>query len=502
MQQLLSLYEQWCGHSPLKVEKIEKSGSNRQYVRLYGSDGQSVIGVIGTSTAENHSFIYLARHFSHRKMPVPEVLAVSPDESRYLQQDLGTTSLYEALGKARRNGFHYETDEEKLLDKTIRQLAHLQVEGGEELDYSQCVPPVLFDSTAALFDLNYFKYCFLKTTDLPFDEIRLEEDFRRFADKLASDKSHFHFLYRDFQARNVMLCPTGEEENEATPYFIDFQGGMQGPIQYDVASFLWQASARYPHDLRERLISSYCEELRTIVPEHAESDFRQRLRQFVLFRILQVLGAYGLRGYFEHKNYFLDSIPLAINNLRGLLDEGACAAYPYLQDTLQQLCLRPEFATSSPRPTQTAPSAEKRLVVSIWSFSYKKGIPQDTSGNGGGYVFDCRGSHNPGRYEQYKQLTGLDRPVIAFLENDGEITTFMESVKRLADAHVRRYLERHFTHLMFCFGCTGGQHRSVYAAQHLAEHLHRCFGIEVRLHHREQHIEQTFQARVEQNPVK
>lgn len=497
MQQLLSLYEQWCGHAPLKAEKIAKSGSNRQYVRLHGADGRSVIGVIGTSTAENHSFIYLARHFAHCQLPVPEVLAVSHDESRYIQQDLGTCSLYEALGNARESGFCYGQREEKLLDQTIRRLAHIQVEGGRELDYSQCVPPVLFDRTAALFDLNYFKYCFLKATDLPFDEIRLEEDFQQLADDLAGDKSHYHFLYRDFQARNVMLCPGGADENQASPYFIDFQGGMQGPVHYDVASFLWQASARYPQDLRDRLIASYCEELNSMERRCEENAFRLRLRLFVLFRTLQVLGAYGLRGFFERKKYFLDSIPVAISNLRRLLSEGACAAYPYLQDMLLCLCKLPAFA-AAPCPAPDAPSVTdsgKALVVTVWSFSYKKGIPEDPSGNGGGYVFDCRSSHNPGRYEQYKHLTGLDSPVISFLEEDGEITTFLESVKQLADTHVRRYLERHFTHLMFSFGCTGGQHRSVYAAQHLAEHLNGKFGIEVRLHHREQHIEQTFKAK-------
>ena len=313
-------------------------------------------------------------------------------------------------------------------------------------------------------------------------------------------------MYRDFQARNVML------DSEGNPSFIDFQGGRKGPFYYDIASFLWQASAKYPEKLRRKLIYEYYESLKTFTEVPSKHHFVQRLSLFVLFRTLQVLGAYGFRGYFERKRHFIESIPPAMDNLRSLVASDAFP-YPYLMDMLRRLTALPQFAvpqegepvvrTDGLRTTESniynahqadGPATFSKydgkgpLVVRVYSFSYRKGIPEDESGNGGGYVFDCRSTHNPGRYEPYKKLTGLDEPVIRFLEDDGEILTFLDSVYRLADAHVARYIQRGFTSLMFSFGCTGGQHRSVYSAQHLAEHIHEKFGIEVRVCHREQDI--------------
>lgn len=279
-------------------------------------------------------------------------------------------------------------------------------------------------------------------------------------------------------------------DDDDNPHFIDFQGGRRGPLQYDVASYLWQASARYPQSLREEMVSAYIGALKDLMPVD-EDAFRSRLRLFVLFRVMQVLGTYGFRGYFERKKYFIDSIPPAIANLKALLSEGVCRPYPYLEDVLLHMVDLPRLnVETGTAPVLSATPSEKtgELVVRVYSFSYKRGIPCDESGNGGGYVFDCRGMHNPGRYDAYKNQTGLDLPVIQFLEDEAEVLTFLDSVYRLADAHVCRYLERGFTDLMFCFGCTGGRHRSVYCAEHLAEHLNRRFGVEVRLSHREQGI--------------
>ena len=323
----------------------------------------------------------------------------------------------------------------------------------------------------------------MKATGIDFHEVQLERDFRSMASDLTERKQHF-FMYRDFQARNVMVGSSPGEQGKVS--FIDFQGGRRGPFYYDVASFLWQASARYPDTLRQRLINEYYDALMQYTDVPPRMEFDKRLHLFVLFRVLQVLGAYGFRGYFERKQHFIDSIPPALDNLHKLLGQGVCKDYPYLE---QILTLLPHPSSG---PSQSSSSS---LVVRIFSFSYKKGIPDDDSGHGGGYVFDCRSTHNPGRYDEYKQLTGLDDPVIRFLEEDGEITTFLESVYRLADHHVQRYIERGFTSLMFSFGCTGGQHRSVYSAQHLAHHIHEKFGIEVRLCHREQGIEQILPAK-------
>ena len=538
MQQLIELYKTWRGSEPVTTERLPGAGSNRSYFRMVDAGGQSVIGCIGTSRDENHAFIYLANHFTRRRLPVPQVLAVSADELRYLQTDLGSTSLYDAIRGGREAGGRYTLKEQQLLRQTIRQLPNVQFRGARGLDFSQCYPQPEFDIDGVLFDLNYFKYCFLKATELDFHELKLEADFRLMAKDLTAEKSE-SFLYRDFQARNVMVAPLlpplgGETDSLANSpiyadlqgknsspkgedgrglFFIDFQGGRRGPFYYDLASFLWQASARYPDRLRRDLIDEYYVAAQQYIEMPKREHFDRRLQLFVLFRTLQVLGAYGFRGYFERKQHFIDSIPPAIDSLRQLVSADVFH-YPYLVDVLRRLTSLPQFShievvaqsradgykTTDRNPYKAHPKdgpatfskydAQGPLVVKVFSFSYRKGLPADESGNGGGYVFDCRSTHNPGRYEPYKQLTGLDEPVIRFLEDDGEILTFLDSVYRLADAHVERYMQRGFTSLMFCFGCTGGQHRSVYSAQHLGEHLHRKYGIEVRIVHREQSIEQ------------
>ena len=534
MQKLIDLYREWKGCEPVNIQQIPGAGSNRSYVRLTDKEGQSVIGVIGTSRDENHAFIYLTEHFNRRRLPVPTVLAVSDDLLRYLQTDLGSLSLFDAIRGGREAGGRYTLKEQELLRRTIRELPNIQIRGARGLDYANCYPQAEFNVDSVLFDLNYFKYCFLKATELDFHELKLEADFRLLAKDLTTDgpeaggNGHPYavesFLYRDFQARNVML------DHEGNPWFIDYQGGRKGPYYYDLASFLWQASARYPHKLRRELVYEYYNSLKNYAEVPPVRHFVNRLALFVLFRTLQVLGAYGFRGYFEHKKHFLESIPPAIQNLRELIAYGggnkssvlnpqmSTFHYPYLMDVLKRLTELPQFQqieavasradgykTTELNPYKAHPQdgpatfskydAQGPLVVRVYSFSYRKGIPEDESGNGGGYVFDCRSTHNPGRYEPYKKLTGLDEPVIRFLEDDGEILTFLDSVYKLADAHVRRYIQRGFTSLMFSFGCTGGQHRSVYSAQHLAEHLHEKFGIEVHVIHREQNISQTLEAR-------
>ena len=345
------------------------------------------------------------------------------------------------------------------------------------MDFSYCYPQAEFNSRSILWDLNYFKYCFLKATGMDFQEDRLEDDFQKMADVLLRSSSAT-FMYRDFQSRNVMI-----KDNE--PWLIDFQGGRKGPVYYDVASFLWQAKANYPDSLRKELLKEYIDALRKYQPVD-EAYFYAQLRHFVLFRTMQVLGAYGFRGYFEKKPHFIQSVPFAIENLRQLLQE-PYPEYPYLCRILRELTDLKQF---------TDDLQKRRLVVKVTSFAYKKGIPEDSTGNGGGFVFDCRAVNNPGKYERYKPFTGLDEPVIRFLEDDGEIAVFLEHAYALVDASVKRYMERGFTNLSVCFGCTGGQHRSVYSAQHLAEHLHKKFGVQVNLIHREQNIEQTFKAKV------
>jgi aminoglycoside/choline kinase family phosphotransferase len=513
MKKLIELYKQWSSHEPKDIEKLPGHGSNRVYYRLWNDAGEHVIGVVGTSRDENHAFVYLANHFTKRQLPVPKILAVGDDESCYLQSDLGNMSLFEAVRGGREAGGRYNLREQELLKRTIRELPNIQIRGARGLDWSNCYPQPEFDEEGVLFDLNYFKYCFLKATELDFHELKLEANFRMFAKDLTSEPMD-SFLYRDFQARNIML------DAEGKPYFIDFQGGRKGPLYYDLASFLWQASARYSFKLRREMVYEYYNSLKNYAEVPSERHFVHRLSLFVLFRTLQVLGAYGFRGYFERKKHFIDSIPPAIQNLRDLMTLNSNTfPYPYMMDMLRRLTELPQFARIE-EPAKSRADGYKiaehdvyaanpmdgpatfskydgkgPLVVRVYSFSYKKGIPEDESGNGGGYVFDCRSTHNPGRYEPYKKITGLDEPVIRFLEDDGEILDFLKPVYRLADHHVERYMQRGFTSLMFSFGCTGGQHRSVYSAQHLAEHLHEKYGVEVRITHREQGMKQVLPAK-------
>ncbi len=473
---LTQLYYDYTGTFPEKVAELPSSGSNRRYFRLSGKNGEdSIIGVLGESKQENAAFIYMAAHFKEQGLPVPEVLGVSPDSMAYIQTDLGDTLLFKEIEKGRLTR-SFSSTEKELLVKTVRLLPKVQFAGARDMDFSICYPTSSFDERSILWDLNYFKYCFLKATGLEFQEDKLEDDFQKMTEVLMKTDTDT-FMYRDFQSRNVMI-------KEGQPWLIDFQGGRRGPFYYDVASFLWQAKANLPDNLRHELVLQYLDALQEYYPIE-EKEFMETLRHFVLFRTLQVLGAYGFRGYFEKKPHFMQSVPFAIANLRALLTK-PYEEYPYLTTMLRRLVSMKQF---------TEEIVKKTLTVRVLSFAYKKGIPNDTSGNGGGYVFDCRGVNNPGKYERYKPFTGLDAPVIEFLEKDGEIITFLSHCYSLVDASVARYIERGFTNLMVAFGCTGGQHRSVYCAQHMAEHLAKKFNIKVELTHREQDVQQTFNIR-------
>ncbi|MBR2936192.1 MAG: phosphotransferase [Paludibacteraceae bacterium] len=480
-QSLSQLFFEATGKKAGEQTALTASGSNRRYYRIESEDKTtSLIGVQGTSRDENHAFLYMAEHFMQKGLNVPKVLAVSDDEMNYVQQDLGNVLLFDYIAEGRKTGV-FSAREKEMLRKTVRGLARFQVVGAEEFDFNQCYPQPEFNLRSILWDLNYFKYCFLKATGLDFQEDKLENEFERLAYILLQNRMNA-FMYRDFQSRNVMVCK--DADGNEVPYFIDFQGGRRGPVFYDVASFLWQAKANYHPDLREELVEVYLDELQKYMSVDKEV-FYETLKHFVLFRTMQVLGAYGFRGYFEKKPHFLQSIPFAIDNLRHLLKH-ASEDYPYLIEVLQKMTEMKQFKDVGVR---------KPLVVRVMSFSYKKGIPADPSGNGGGFVFDCRAVNNPGKYERYTHFTGMDEPVITFLEEDGEILPFLEQAYQLVDFSVKRYIDRGFQNLMVSFGCTGGQHRSVYAAEKMAAHINEKFGVEVQLIHREQNMERVLDAR-------
>lgn len=458
---LNELYKELTGEYPYGIQPLTPAGSNRRYYRLSGP--MTVVGVEGVDRAENDAFIYLSRHFSAKGLPVPAILAVSADGMSYLVDDLGDTQLLSMI------------DDWQLLHKTVAVLARLHYVGSQGIDFSRCFPVEAFDRRAVMWDLNYFKYSFLNTSGVPYSEPRLEEDFRKIADTVEGfTMSGDCFMMRDFQSRNVMI-------KDGEPYLIDYQGGRRGPAAYDLASFLWQAKAGFTPGQRARLTDVYIEEARKLSPSFDSREFLRQLRLMTLLRTLQVLGAYGLRGRFERKSHFLQSIPPAIANLKTLLADGVADEYPYLKDTLLRL--------AGSVKSEDDLWVYEGLTLRVNSFSYKKGIPEDPSGNGGGFVFDCRAMENPGRYPEYKNLTGLDLVVIEFLERKGEIVQFLDCCYSLVDRAVENYLSRGFKSLMVSFGCTGGQHRSVYSAQHLAEHIKTRYPqVRVALCHREQNI--------------
>lgn len=469
---LKSLYTELFGSAPESVEPIAAAGSDRRYYRLRGAE--PVIGTIGMELRENEAFIYLSRMFANLGLPVPEVLAVSNDRRIYLQSDLGDISLYSMIEK-----YGPQSPEaEQHIARVMADLPGFHYTAAPVTDCNRCFPRAAMDMRAAMWDLNYFKYCFLKPSGTEFDEDLLENSLKEFATEVSANPEGTIML-RDMQSRNVMI-------HDGTPYIIDFQGARAGQGLYDVASMLWQARAGLNDEQRRRFADIYRRAAEQLTGNPI-ADFERRLLKMALFRTLQVLGAYGFRGYVEHRAMFLSSINQAVANLRKLIADDDIAP-AYLTEVLRRMASQPQFANE--------PMAEG-LTVRVTSFSCKRGIPDDLTGNGGGFVFDCRAIHNPGRYDRYKQLTGRDREVIEFLEHQSEMPTFMSECEAMVDRAVAKYMERGFTSLMVSFGCTGGRHRSVYGAEHLARHINEKFGVRVRLIHREQQIDETLPARIQ-----
>jgi aminoglycoside/choline kinase family phosphotransferase len=459
---------------PKRIAKLPESGSNRLYYRIYAKLG-TVIGVYNPDRKENEAFLSFTRTFETLGFPVPKIIAEDPDNHCYLISDLGDTTLYLLLADQRKDKSVFPPSIVDIYKRVMKILPAFQVRGGEAIDYGKCYPRQAFDRQSMLWDLNYFKYYFLKLAHFSFDEQSLEEDFTSFTTFLLQADADY-FMYRDFQSRNIMLV-------EGKPYFIDYQGGRKGALQYDVASLLYDAKANLPPHIREQLLAYYLDELEMVLPG-IRKEFLTYFPGFILIRILQALGAYGYRGYYEKKSHFLQSVPYALNNLRNLrnlwLDKKFGVELPTLFSLLDHLIadagsLMPDGETPNPKPGT--------LLVTINSFSYKKGIPADPTENGGGFVFDCRALPNPGRIEAYKKQTGKDQIVIDFLRNKPDVDLFLNHVTSLVDQSVSNYLSRGFKHLFVNFGCTGGQHRSVYCAEKLMEFLKGRDEILINLNH-------------------
>lgn len=476
MQQLVDavsqLYEQWAGEAPAGVDVLPQSGSDRRYFRLHGRSGETVIGTVGANVQENEAFVYFAAHFKSKGLHVPAILQVSDDRTTYLQEDLGNVSLLNVLEEK-----GYTPEVYHLFKESLHQLARLQVLGDEGLDYDRCLTNKEFGKQAIMADLLYFKYYFLDALRKPYDKQKLIDDFEALSSYLTRTE-YKYFMFRDFQSRNIAVKADG------SVHFFDFQGGMKGAPQYDVASALWQARANLPDDWKYNLLEDYINAFEAVMQKPVDQAvFHSQYNGYVLIRLLQVLGAYGFRGLFERKAQFLTSIPLALNNLKWFIENNSMGiAVPEFRKVLD-ICVDEEIIK---RFTPVQADENTPLVVKICSFSYKKGIPPDTTGNGGGFVFDVRGIDNPGRYEQYKTVHGRDKVVIEYLERQTRIQDYLNSVFDIVDITVEEYIRRGFSSLTVNFGCTGGQHRSVYAADALARHLRNKYKVKVELCHIEQ----------------
>jgi aminoglycoside/choline kinase family phosphotransferase len=469
---LSTLFQQHFGAPPATVLPLEGDGSNRTMFRMIGGDYRTVIGVFGPDREENQAFLSYSRALRGAGLSVPLIYAADEAKRIYLEEDLGDTTLFDALATARRReGGDFPGSILPIYRKVVEELPRFQVEGGKAVDYSVAYPRAAFDRQSILWDLNYFKYHFLKLAHIPFNEARLERDFKKLTGYLLKADRR-HFLYRDFQSRNIML-------REGEPWFIDYQGGRKGALQYDIASLLYDAKANLPGNARTQLLEHYLDALESFVKVDRQ-EFEEFYRGYVLVRILQAMGAYGYRGFFERKIRFLQSVPLAIDNLETLLETGLPVEVPELEAVLRTICHTESLRERPGRP-------QPGLTVNVGSFSYKHGYPEDVGGHGGGFVFDLRALHNPGRYAEYVDLCGYHDPVVSFLEGVPEVERFWNHVRAMVDLQVETYLTRGFTSLSVSFGCTGGQHRSVYFAERLGRHLHERFPeVHVVLRHREE----------------
>ena len=467
---ITKLFEDWSGETATQMDQIAQAGSDRRYFRIYG-DTKSAVGTYNAEYKENKAFIRFTQHFWNKGLPVPEVYAENLLNGVYLQEDLGDAQLFNFLPPY---GEAWNDDVIGLYKKSVTALADLQIRGGEGLDYSVCYPRDAFDKQSMMWDLNYFKHYFLKLAKVPFDEQALEDDFQKFTNYLLLAECNY-FLFRDFQSRNIMI-------KDNNPYFIDYQGGRRGALQYDVASLLYQAKGGVPPSVKKEIFEHYLDKVQSLVSVD-RVFFTDMYYGYVLIRCLQALGAYGFRGLYERKEHFLSSIPFAINQIEDILGFIKMPVkLPELFKCLELIVKSEQFEGFDKKKYADSP-----LTIKVNSFSYlKTGYPPDPSKNGGGFVFDCRFIENPGRYDEYKRLTGRDKPVIDFLKINGQMDNFLQNVFGIVDKAVETYLERQFESLMVNFGCTGGQHRSVYAADQLAKHLADKFGVRVALQHIEQ----------------
>ena len=464
---IINLTDKYLTEKIVDIKLLPASGSSRVYYRISTENG-SFIATYNSNIEENIAFLDFSKHFEDVGLPVPKIISVNDEKDCYIQSDLGDISLFSYIQNCIKNN-SYDENTIELYKQAITNLVDFQIKGNENLDYSVAFPSPSFDRISVIDDLNYFKYYFLKVNDeINFNESRLNADFQRIADFIMEAPADF-FMYRDFQSRNIMI-----KDNRT--YFIDYQGGRKGPLQYDIISLLYQVKAQLPNDLRNKLLSHYKNALSKYV-NIEEIEFDKYYNAFILLRLLQVLGAYGFRGLIQKKQHFIESIPFALKELILLKDN---LNFPFETKELTNILNQIEILLPKYQPAEN-----EKLTVVVNSFSFKNGgIPEDRSGNGGGFVFDCRALPNPGRYEEYKKLTGQDSEVQDYLKQYDEVHHFLKSTQAIVFQSVDNYIERNFKNLFVNFGCTGGQHRSVFFAEMTAQVLHQKYPhIKVVLNH-------------------
>ncbi len=467
---LSELFASRFGTAPSAVEELRAHGSDRKLYRLRDASGRSAIGVENPDLGENAAFVSFSRHFRAQRLPMPEIYADDRAQGVYIEEDLGDTTLFDFLQQQRGSAAEVPAEVAAVYEEAVRLLPLIQIKAARGLDYSLCYPRGAFDRRSMMWDLNYFKYHFLKLAQIPFHEQQLENDFETLCSFLLT-AGQDHFLYRDFQSRNIMV-------RDGQPWFIDYQGGRKGAFHYDLASLLLDAKANLPFAFRDHLKEVYLDAA-VALTDVDSARFDGFFRGFSLIRILQAMGAYGFRGFFERKTHFLQSVPYAVRNLEHLLQQGELPVpLPALNAALQQIVRSTRLREIAPVPLT--------LSLGITSFSYKRGYPADDSGHGGGFVFDCRSLPNPGREERFHALTGRDAEVAAWLRERDEVGRFVTQILVLLEPVLAAYQKRNFTHLSVAFGCTGGQHRSVYCAEELARQLRTRGGVIVDIAHREQ----------------
>ncbi|MCW3091070.1 MAG: hypothetical protein JWP81_2139 [Ferruginibacter sp.] len=464
-----TLFEKYSSAPITGIDKLPQAGSERHYFRLHTGDASYIV-TYGANVQENETFIYFSKHFAAKKLNTARILCISEDKILYIQEDFGNTSL---LNKLEEHGFADPVYE--LYKQSLQKLAILQVKGHEGMDYKKCLTNASFGKEAIMADLLYFKYYFLDALRKPYDKQLLIRDFEALANYL-SHTEYKYFMFRDFQSRNIMI------DTDEKVHFIDYQGGMKGAPQYDVASLLWQARANLPDTWKQSLLEDYIIAFEKTVKKPVDKEvFRSQYNGYVLIRLMQVLGAYGFRGLFERKAQFLTSIPLALHNIKWFINNQSIGISVTEFKKVLEICVSDEVIQEF---TPTQATEDTPLVVTVNSFSFlKTGYPVDQTKNGGGFVFDCRGILNPGRIEEFKKKSGLDRPVKDFLEQQTKMPDFLNSIYNVVDIAVEDYIKRGFEHLVINFGCTGGQHRSVYAAEAVARHLRNKFKVKIELNH-------------------